>query len=187
MRKENPTTGIPRRFWSVAWWCECFQVESFSLKLPPMAAENTSIEWLYLFSRVESNRVLPRAWKNRLFLEWVEKIKERFGRINLKPFVAALPRKDFPNASPSEIFGRMILSNRQNAIKAASAKNPPNLHPVYLAWFGWEPTKVEWRPFHIWILTICFLVMRIPIACHSMTREEVVEPQDFIEWNVPIP
>ena len=81
-----------------------------------------------------------------------EKIKERFG--DQTDAVIAAYREDFPDASPADIWA-MILSNRQNAIKAANAKSSQTA-PVYLAWFGWEPNLYSGRMKAFHCIDICF-------------------------------
>jgi para-nitrobenzyl esterase len=82
----------------------------------------------------------------------VDKIKERFG--DQSEAIVAAYQKDFPSASPSDIWA-MVLSNRQNAIKAANAKSTQSA-PVYLAWFGWEPNLYSGRMKAFHCIDICF-------------------------------
>jgi len=62
--------------------------------------------------------------------------------------------KLFPNASPIEIM-TLISSNRKGAVETANAKALQKA-PVYMAWFGWEPSLFNnrMRAFHC--LDICF-------------------------------
>lgn len=82
----------------------------------------------------------------------VEKLKPRFGADTEK--IVNAYQANFPDKKPSEIWA-LVVSNRQNAIKAANAKSS-QAAPVYLAWFGWEPQLYNGRMKAFHCIDICF-------------------------------
>ncbi len=82
----------------------------------------------------------------------VEKLKPRFGADTQK--IVSAYQANFPDKKPSEIWA-LVASNRQNAIKAATAKSSQPA-PVYLAWFGWEPQLYNGRMKAFHCIDICF-------------------------------
>lgn len=149
MRKENPQPGFRGGFGPVADGVNVPSGEFFTeaaahaAEIPLMIC-TTFHEWNPTRTSPELEKIdIPGV---------VEKIKERFG--DQSEAIVAAYQKDFPNASPSDIWA-MILSNRQNAIKAANAKSTQSA-PVYLAWFGWEPNLYSGRMKAFHCIDICF-------------------------------
>jgi para-nitrobenzyl esterase len=82
-----------------------------------------------------------------------EKIKSRFGDKSSE--IVEAYAKNFPKAKPIEIWS-LILSNRKNAVTAATAKVSQKKAPVYLAWFGWQPPLFDGRMRAFHCDDICF-------------------------------
>ena len=82
-----------------------------------------------------------------------EKIKSRFG--DKSGDIVEAYAKNFPKARPIEIWA-LIVSNRKNAVAAATAKASQQKAPVYVAWFGWQPPLFDGRMRAFHCDDICF-------------------------------
>jgi para-nitrobenzyl esterase len=87
-----------------------------------------------------------------------ETLKERAGFMgglgDKAPAVYDAYARAFPGAKPIEVM-TLVASNRKGVVETATAKSKQKA-PVYVAWFGWEPTLFNnrMRAFHC--LDICF-------------------------------
>ncbi|TFV96045.1 carboxylesterase/lipase family protein [Algoriphagus kandeliae] len=149
MRKEFPQPGFRGGFGPVADGLhipkgEFFSETSAHASNMPLMICTTFHEWNPSRTNAELEKI-----------DWagvVEQLKGRFG--DKSESILAAYRKDFPEASPADIWA-MILSNRQGAINTANAKSKQNA-PVYLAWFGWEPNLYDGRMKAFHCIDICF-------------------------------
>ena len=82
----------------------------------------------------------------------IEQIKPRFG--DQSESIVKAFQTNFPGKKPAEIWS-MILSNRLSAVNTATAKSTQNA-PVYMAWFGWEPSLYSGRMRAFHCIDICF-------------------------------
>lgn len=149
MRKEHPNPGFRGGFSPVADGVNLPKGKFFSdpdglASAIPMLVCTTFHEW-------NPTRTSPELEK----IDWAgveEKLAPNYGTESGK--IISAYRKDFPDASPADIWA-MVLSNRQSAINTANAKaNQPA--PVYLAWFGWEPDLYSGRMKAFHCIDICF-------------------------------
>ncbi len=149
MRKDHPLPGFRGGFSPVADGVnipkgQFFSEESGLASDIPMLICTTFHEW-------NPTRTSPELEN----IDWAgvaEKLNPNFGEATDK--IIAAYRKDFPEASPADIWA-MILSNRKGAISTANAKSNQKA-PVYLAWFGWEPELYSGRMKAFHCIDICF-------------------------------
>jgi len=149
MRKDHPLPGFRGGFSPVADGVNVPIEEFFSA--PDGIASDIPLLICTTFHEWNPTRTAPELEK----IDWdgvAEKLKPNFGEATEK--VIAGYRKDFPEASPADLWA-MILSNRKGAIATADAKSKQQA-PVYLAWFGWEPHLYSGRMKAFHCIDICF-------------------------------
>ncbi|WP_339750923.1 carboxylesterase/lipase family protein [Algoriphagus aquimarinus] len=149
MRKDNPLPGFRGGFSPVADGANIPEGEFFSD--PNGLASDIPLMICTTFHEWNPTRTSPELEK----IDWTgvaEKLNANFGTATDK--VIAGYRKDFPEASPADLWA-MILSNRKGAIATANAKSTQKA-PVYLAWFGWEPELYSGRMKAFHCIDICF-------------------------------
>lgn len=149
MRKENPQPGFRGGFGPVADGVNVPMGEFFSdpndhtADIPLMIC-TTFHEW----GATRTNAKLEAAGE----AEIIEAMKQRFGDRAGEVYKAYAA--NFPGKKPAEIM-TLAASNRANAVACGNAKVKQKA-PVYMAWFGWEPSLYNGRMRAFHCIDICF-------------------------------
>jgi len=153
--EEQGSSGMRRSFGPVADGVNLhegtFFSESEGLSSDiPMLISTTFHEWSSGHSNPELENITSE--------EAIEMLQEARGsRVDLGDKAAEVFEAyatAFPDARPIELLS-LIRSNRKRAIKTANAKTNQEA-PVFVAWFGWEPSLFDNRARAHHCLDICF-------------------------------